>query len=386
MRLPRLLTLPLAAAVLTVTSTSATGLALSAPPAWDAKVDSWVIATAGAGPAEFLVYLTEQADVSAAEGLTRREDKGRYVFETLRDTAARTQAPLLAFLAGKGAEHRAYWVANMVWVRGDLALVQELARRDDVAHIYANPRVRFHEPVESEPADFSPQAIEWNVAKVRAPEVWALGFTGQTVVVGGQDTGYDWDHPAIRDKYRGWNGVSADHNYNWHDAIHSGGGSCGPDSPVPCDDTNHGTHTMGTMVGDDGGANQIGVAPGARWMGCRNMDQGNGTPATYTECFQWFIAPTEPGPDEGAARHQQLLGLPAQRGLQPRLAAHGGREHARGGDRGGRLRRQQRFGVQHGARSARDLRRVVQRGLDHQHAYRHHLLVQQPRPGDHRRQ
>src|SRR4030095_10174593 len=38
---------------------------------------------------------------------------------------------------------------------------------------------------------------------------------------------------------------------------------------------------------------QVGVAPGAKWIGCRNMDQGNGTPATYMECFQFFIAPTD---------------------------------------------------------------------------------------------
>jgi subtilisin family serine protease len=141
---------------------------------------------------------------------------------------------------------------------------------------------------------------------VRAPEVWAAGFTGQGVVIGGQDTGYQWDHPALKGKYRGWNGVSADHNYNWHDAIHSGGGVCGADSPEPCDDTNHGTHTMGTMVGDDGGGNQVGVAPGATWMGCRNMNQGNGTPATYSECFQWFIAPTDlanQNPDPTRAPH-----------------------------------------------------------------------------------
>jgi len=49
---------------------------------------------------------------------------------------------------------------------------------------------------------------------------------------------------------------------------------------------------MGIMVGDDGGANQIGMAPGARWIGCRNMNQGVGTPATYIECYQWFMAPT----------------------------------------------------------------------------------------------
>jgi subtilisin family serine protease len=60
---------------------------------------------------------------------------------------------------------------------------------------------------------------------------------------------------------------------------------------------------MGTIVGDDRGTNQIGVAPGARWIGCRNMEQGVGTPATYSECFQWFIAPTnsaglQPDPDQ----------------------------------------------------------------------------------------
>jgi serine protease AprX len=61
----------------------------------------------------------------------------------------------------------------------------------------------------------------------------------------------------------------------------------------PCDDNGHGTHTTGTTIGDDGAGNQVGVAPGAQWIGCRNMDQGNGTPATYTECFQFFIAPTD---------------------------------------------------------------------------------------------
>src|SRR5947207_6663525 len=46
------------------------------------------------------------------------------------------------------------------------------------------------------------------------------------------------------------------------------------------------------MVGDDGAGNQIGMAPGAKWIGCRNMDTGNGTPARYIECMQWFLAPT----------------------------------------------------------------------------------------------
>jgi subtilisin family serine protease len=138
--------------------------------------------------------------------------------------------------------------------------------------------------------------VAWNIDKIGADNVWALGYTGQGVVIGGQDTGYQWDHPALIHQYRGLNGAGVDHNHNWHDAIHSGGGSpCPNNSPEPCDDisNSHGTHTMGIMVGDDGGTHQIGVAPGARWIGCRNMDNGVGTPATYAECYQWFIAPTD---------------------------------------------------------------------------------------------
>ena len=276
----------------------------SAAP-WQTKVDSWVLETAQAGDTEFIVFLAEQADLSAADSLAGKLAKGEFVYRTLSETAARTQSPVIAVLEDLGVEYRAYWVANFVWVRGSEAIVQAMAERADVAHIYANPAVRMELPVESGSAA-APSVIEPNIAWVNADDVWAAGFNGAGVVIGGQDTGYDWDHPALKDQYRGWNGASADHNYNWHDAIHSGGGSCGPNSPLPCDDFGHGTHTMGTMVGDDGGANQIGMAPGASWIGCRNMDVGVGTPTTYSECFQWFIAPTDlnnQNPDPTKAPH-----------------------------------------------------------------------------------
>jgi subtilisin family serine protease len=86
--------------------------------------------------------------------------------------------------------------------------------------------------------------------------------------------------------------VTAHHDYNWHDSIHdSVGNPCGNDSPVPCDDLGHGTHTIGTAIGDDGAGNQIGVAPGAKWIGCRNMNSNAGTPARYSECFEFWLAP-----------------------------------------------------------------------------------------------
>ena len=131
------------------------------------------------------------------------------------------------------------------------------------AALDANPEIAVALPA-PESATEAAASIEWGILKTMADQLWAMGYRGQGVVVGGQDTGYEWSHSALRDHYRGWDGASADHDYNWHDSIHSGGGSCGADSPVPCDDHYHGTHTMGTMVGDDGGSNQIGMAPEAR--------------------------------------------------------------------------------------------------------------------------
>ena len=107
-----------------------------------------------------------------------------------------------------------------------------------------------------------PETIEPGIDYTHAPEVWALGFTGQDIVVGSEDTGVRWTHNALKPHYRGWDGQNADHNYNWHDAIHdSVNNPCGNDSPFPCDDNSHGSHTTGTAIGDDGMGNQIGMAP-----------------------------------------------------------------------------------------------------------------------------
>lgn len=270
------------------------GGAARAQGAWVDKVDPWVMETSAIGETtEFLLILDRQADLRGAAALTSKEEKGRFVFERLTRKALETQGPILRELGRMNVPHRPYWVANMIWVEGDRALVEAMAIRADVLRVHANPTVTFEPPVSSGEAPDAPQTVEWGVERIKAPDFWAQGITGQNAVIGGQDTGYDWDHPGLIDQYRGWNGATVNHNYNWHDAIHSGGGVCGPDSPEPCDDGSHGTHTMGTMVGDDGTGNQVGVAPGARWIGCRNMNVGDGTPTSYSECFQWFIAPTD---------------------------------------------------------------------------------------------
>ena len=262
-----------------------------------AKIAPEVVAdTANGNNASVVILLADQADVSAAYGMKDQDARGWFVFNTLTQHAARTQAALQVLLTAQGVSFQSFWAANMIVATADRPLVELLAARADVARIDSNKSARWIE--DPEVANFgvtpsTPDTVEWGVMNVNAPAVWAMGFTGQGMVVGDLDTGMRWTHIALKPKYRGWNGVTADHNFNWHDAIHSGGGTCGANTVAPCDDHGHGTHTAGTTVGDDGAGNQVGVAPGAKWIGCRNMDQGNGTPATYTECFQFMIAPTD---------------------------------------------------------------------------------------------
>ncbi|HWN10635.1 MAG TPA: S8 family serine peptidase, partial [Pyrinomonadaceae bacterium] len=256
-------------------------------------------ATADGETTPIVILLSDQADVRPAYSIQDQDARGWFVYNTLTSHAARTQVGIQDFLRTKGVAFQSFWAANMIAANANHQLIEGLAARPDVARIDSNTPTRWIENpvvekvgVDANSANAT-EAVEWGVQNVNAPALWTLGFTGQNIVIGGFDTGIRWTHNTLKPKYRGWNGTAGDHNYNWRDAIHSGGGICGPNTTAPCDDNGHGTHTVGTVVGDDGGGNQVGVAPGAKWIGCRNMDQGNGTPTTYTECFQFAIAPTD---------------------------------------------------------------------------------------------
>jgi subtilisin family serine protease len=313
-----------AARWLAVSLALAAGVLLAGPgaraqeigPATLAKIEPWVMENTRAGvQAELFVVLEKQADLAPAAKLKGKLSKGTFVYQTLFQTAQEAQKPIRDLLDARGVEYRPFYLVNAILVEGDRTLAQMLAARPDVRRIEGNPEMRQALP-EPEPADpegpdvgtdKAIQKAEPGIAYVRAPQVWDLGYTGQGVVVAGADTGYRWTHAALKKAYRGWNGTTADHDYNWHDAIHRSNGPCKGNSPQPCDDFGHGTHTMGTLIGL-AGANRIGMAPGARWIGCRNMDQGAGTPASYIECMEFFLAPYpvhgNPGQgDPGKAPH-----------------------------------------------------------------------------------
>ncbi|WP_394840022.1 S8 family serine peptidase [Pendulispora rubella] len=276
--------------------TSATGQAILREGVAEAMVE-------GHAPTSVLVFLKGSADLTAPlAGFATRAERGAFVKTRLVDHAKASQSSLLDALAKEGAKVRPFHIVNAVLVNdASPRLLRKLATRSDVDRIMIDKPV----PLKLVPNDEALQteaveAIGSNITATGANRVWTeFGIKGEGVVIGGQDTGVEWNHPALKSHYRGWNGTTADHRYSWHDAIHEGSGNpCGnPDLAAPCDDYGHGTHTIGSVVGDDGGGNQIGMAPGAKWIACRNMDAGVGTASRYIECSEWFLAPYPQGAD-----------------------------------------------------------------------------------------
>jgi subtilisin family serine protease len=249
----------------------------------------------------FLIIMEEQGNLGAAYDIPDREARIQYVYDTLVETANRTQGPLHAELDEWGVPYRPYYIINMIRVDGHLWLMRRFEDQPGVAQVILNPNVREYPnriPFPYGGDDLPISGVQPNLEAINADEAWSLGVRGEGIIVAGQDTGYDWTHPVLKSHYRGWDGQAASHDYNWYDAW--------DDTDAPFDDDAHGTHTMGTVLGDDGGGNRTGVAPGARWIGCRNMRRGFGKPSSYAECMEFFLAPYPHGGDPFADGNTSL--------------------------------------------------------------------------------
>ncbi len=268
---------------------------------------------------ECLISFDSEIKIDIERNLKKTE-KASLVYSLLKHNATESQREVVQLLHQKNKSFQSYLIANCIHTKLDFELALEISKLKNVKNISFNPTVMLEEPIkEMDQIDLREAEPEWGIKMINADSVWNLGYKGQDVIIGGQDTGFDWDNDVLINKYKGYDAITgtADHNYSWHDAIHvinplhmdtlvtDSTNPCGLNLIIPCDDHNHGTHTMGTMVGSDT-INAIGVAPDSKWIACRNMERGYGSPATYLECFEWFLAPTDlngDNPDPSKAPH-----------------------------------------------------------------------------------
>src|SRR5215208_4349086 len=104
-----------------------------------AKISTQVLVdTANGQTTPFVILLRDQADLSKAYDMTDQDARGWFVYNTLKETAAETQGPILDALDTRGVPHRLFWIANMITTEGDRSLVEDLADRADVKAIESN--------------------------------------------------------------------------------------------------------------------------------------------------------------------------------------------------------------------------------------------------------
>lgn len=259
------------------------------------------------GKVTFLVHLKEEAplEVAPLAGLSAQARR-QMVVTTLQSTAQSSQTGLRAYLSqqeaqGRTVSHTPYWIFNGLAVTSDRETLFEVAVRPEVKLIRADHKRYLEDErngIEENGSAFVPyflspasSPVEWNIARIRADLVWnALGIDGSGAVVANMDTGVDWQHPALLTKYRGYSPKGLH--------VHLGNWFCATDEgySYPGDGHGHGTHTMGTIVGDEG----IGVAPGARWIAVKIFhNQGYAYDSWIHAGFQWLLDPDgDPATDD----------------------------------------------------------------------------------------
>ncbi|HEY6595849.1 MAG TPA: S8 family serine peptidase [Asanoa sp.] len=230
------------------------------------------------------VIMSSQADLSnlpAGTGRAGKLARARAVYQRLVEHARQSQRGIGEELDRLHLGYTPYYLVNALEVDGGEAVRVLLDRRDDVQRILVSQRVRPlpEPPGQTRGGDAAPTSPEWNITHIGADRVWSqIGVTGAGVVVGTSDSGVDGAHPALAAGFRGGDD-------SWYDPWNG--------SATPTDTGFHGTHTLGSAVGRD----DIGVAPGAQWMGCVNLGRNMGNPAHYLDCLQFMLAPFPRGGD-----------------------------------------------------------------------------------------
>ncbi|MBN1920931.1 MAG: S8 family serine peptidase [Anaerolineae bacterium] len=247
------------------------------------------LADAGTLPLSVIITLRAPGHFSFSS-LPAEPQAARLALTTaLKERFAISRAPLETFFlqtqrSGELWALQDLWIINGLALTAQPALIRQLALQPAVATVRLDQRRLYLDPALAVAPDASSATadVEWGVDRIRAPEAWStLGVTGEGAVVAGVDTGVDYQHPALNANYRGNLGYGAfEHRHAWFDAV-SGGA-------YPYDDHGHGSHSLGTAVGQGG----IGVAPDARWIAVKMLSSsGYGQDSWIHAGLQWLLAP-----------------------------------------------------------------------------------------------
>lgn len=225
----------------------------------------------------FVIY-KDQSDLSAAYNIENIDQRRSFVYQALLEQAERSQSDLRSQLDRLNIAYQPYYLVNAIDVTGGPFIRFWLERQPNVDRVLLNPTLRpLPAPIPMASGEaIAPTEPQWNLTLIGVDRVWEeLRIRGEGVVIGQSDSGVEWRHPELQATYRGG---QDNHDYHWLDPWNQ--------SQEPVDIGGHGTHTLGSVVGQT-----TGVAPGATWYGCANLPRNLANPALYLDCMQFMLAP-----------------------------------------------------------------------------------------------
>jgi len=210
-----------------------------------------------------------------------RRLRRRSIIHTLKERASHSRDQFKTFLKNRRiSRKKSLWIINGMALTASADVIREIATHPLVESVRTDRIIPLSDTVSTAAA-----VPEWNLDAIGAGDLWALGHTGQGVVVANMDTGVDGAHPDLISRWRGGTNSWFDPN-----GVHD----------TPYDSSGHGTQTMGLILGGDAGGTGIGVAPDARWIAVKIFDDaGNSSVSLIHQGFQWLLDPDgDPNTDD----------------------------------------------------------------------------------------
>ena len=222
---------------------------------------------------EVVVLMKAQYDRSQlsrrADFFPTKAERRDFVVNELKAFSEASQHDLRNLLAemeqqGMVSSVRSLWSANTLYFEATKPAILDLAERTDIETITLNTQHQWIAEGETPKPASDTRETTPNITKVKADQVWELGYTGKGVVVAVVDSGVNYNHLDLADHL--WDG-GEEFPHHGYDIVN--------DDNDPMDDKGHGTHCAGTVLGDGTAGSLTGMAPEATLM-CVKSIRGDG--------------------------------------------------------------------------------------------------------------
>ena len=204
-----------------------------------------------------------------ADFIPTKAERRDFVVNELKTFTEASQHDLKRVLAemeshGMVSSVRSLWSANTLYFEATKTAILDLAERTDIEIITLNTQHQWIAEGETPKPASATRETTPNITKVKADQVWELGYTGAGVVVAVVDSGVNYNHLDLADHL--WDG-GEEFPHHGYDIVN--------DDDDPMDDKGHGTHCAGTVCGDGTAGSLTGIAPDATLM-CVKSIRGDG--------------------------------------------------------------------------------------------------------------